>query len=207
MTTALTPLTDAAAPELPGLELSELGARTTGTIEPATVLAHLGHLRRVGAAWRWIVGDLVLALAAEAGDDLAAAWQQIAALDLDDRPSLMKSVAVAQRVPLERRRAELSWSHHEAVAGLPATQQEEWLAGAIVNGWTVRHLRDALADAAAAEEPSPAQLGDPDASHRRRLPRATLSALEDLWAQQPDAAVVLHSDGSWRALEVTATDG
>jgi len=50
---------------------------------------------------------------------------------------------VASRITPVRRLATLSWSHHEAVAGLEPDQQDGLLAQAEVEGWTVREIRGA----------------------------------------------------------------
>jgi len=50
---------------------------------------------------------------------------------------------VASRITPVRRLAALSWSHHEAVAGLEPDQQDNLLAQAEVERWTVREIRGA----------------------------------------------------------------
>lgn len=51
---------------------------------------------------------------------------------------------VADRVPIFRRLKNLSWSHHQEVATLPAGEQEAWLTKATDNGWSQKEFRDEL---------------------------------------------------------------
>lgn len=144
------------ADHLPGLELTPLGARVTGAVDQAAVLTRLRMYRGFGASWRWLMGDLVCSLAVEHDGDLAYAWQLVADEDLDSRSSLSRSVAVARMVPLERRRAGLSWSHHEAVLAADPRRQHSTpieegddrdllLGRAEAEGWTVDKLETHIA--------------------------------------------------------------
>ncbi len=197
-TTLLAFDTPSAPAMLPGFDVTPLGARQTGAIDVGATVAHLVRLGRAGAAWRWILGDMVLALAdGPDGEDLATAWRTVADLDLDDRPSLMKSVAVAKMVPYERRRSELSWSHHEAVAGIEdAETQAEWLGAAVVNGWTVRQLREELAAAVADDDEEPLF----EVAPSTKMPPKVARAIEAAFAEGLARAVVVRPDWTWRVL-------
>lgn len=54
-------------------------------------------------------------------------------------------VRVAERIPFERRRRELTWAHHREVAAMDPDDQDEWLERAVANQWNksemVAHLR------------------------------------------------------------------
>lgn len=155
------------ADHLPGLELTPLGATITGTIDRDAIIGRLRLYRGFGASWRWLMGDLVCALAADHDGDLAYAWQQVADEDLDTRSSLSRSVAVARMVPLARRRARLSWSHHEAVLAADPRRQHSppievgddrdlLLGRAEAEGWTVDQLERHIAEMCAEpQEPLP----------------------------------------------------
>jgi len=186
--TAPLALFDAAGPALP---VGVLGL--TGDITPADALAALPRLRRFGAAWRWVVGDLVLALVDRDPARLHEAWQQIGDLDLDDRPSLMKSVAVALQVAPERRRAALSWSHHAAVAGLGADEQETWLGVAEDRGLTVGALTDAIAGDEDEDDAPP--LFDPPPRPWAQRHAAALAELDKAFSEDPARPVVVFADG------------
>ncbi len=181
--TTLTTVLD--QPALPGLELCATGARITGDVDVPAMLGHLVQLRRAGAAWRWIVGDLVLAIADTHDDGLAFAFRQISDLDLDDQPSLMRSVAVARAIPLPRRREVLSWSHHAAVVPLGAVEQDRWLREA-----EARHLSvDAmLGEVIDTQPPQP----EPEPLPLPLVPRRTVAEIEEAWNRDPAAVVVLR---------------
>lgn len=174
-------------------------------IDEATAIAALIKLRRAGAAWRWIIGDLVLAIAAEHPDGLAHAWQTIADLDIDDPPSLHRSIAVAHLIPPASRRPTLSWSHHQAVlAGGPQTPvttgdpRDRWLDQADQHGWTVTELGRRIA---AAHQDTLDLDEDGPPVRPFRLPAAMTAAVAAAW--QRGAAAVLWPDGT----VTTITDG
>jgi hypothetical protein len=54
--------------------------------------------------------------------------------------AMQRYIRVAERVPPERRREGLSWSHHREVAPLDPPDQTEWLERAEANRWTRREL-------------------------------------------------------------------
>lgn len=60
-------------------------------------------------------------------------------------PDTLKNyVSTANRVPRERRRPELHFSHHQEVAALEPEDQTIWLDRAVVNGWNRAELRAQL---------------------------------------------------------------
>lgn len=61
----------------------------------------------------------------------------------------------AQKVPLERRRAELKFSHHRAVASLSPELQTKMLDMAIANHWKVDTLAEAVKETKVAGKASP----------------------------------------------------
>jgi DNA polymerase III alpha subunit (gram-positive type) len=58
--------------------------------------------------------------------------------------TLRNYVSTAHRVPRERRRKELHFSHHQEVASLEPEAQDEWLDKAVVNNWNRAELRAQL---------------------------------------------------------------
>lgn len=189
--------TDQLTLAIPGITITETGAGTD-LATPQQILAGLKHCRSVGAAWRWIVGDLVLALVDGDPKRLHEAWTQVDSLDIDSRPSLVRSVALAYVIPPEMRRPSLSWGHHEAVAceQLTADDRIRWLDLAEAEGLTVAALSDAIAE----EIHGPAPDDDAAPTLLPRVKRTVVAEIEDLWARDPDAAVVLRADGTWRVL-------
>lgn len=180
--------------DLPGVSVTPVGVGDPTTITPTQALDALRTLRPVGAAWRWITGDLVLALADHDVTRLHEAWQHLAGLDVDDRPSLMASVLVSIQIPPERRRAGLSWSHHRTVAKLPPEEGDRWLDIAEAEGLSNHDLEGRIRDAREAAR----QDELPGMKPWRTEHRKTLDAIGKLFAEDPDAVVILAADGSWR---------
>jgi len=58
--------------------------------------------------------------------------------------TLENYVSTGKQFLSDRVREELTFGHHDAVAGLDIDEQEYWLDEATANGWTVQRLRAAL---------------------------------------------------------------
>lgn len=193
-TTALTLFDDG-----PPLPVDAVGL--SGPIDPAAALAALPRLRRFGGAVRWIQGDLVLAVIE---NDLSRLWearQILEGMDLDDQPSLQKSIAVAMRIPHHRRRPGLSWSHHRAVAGLTdetgasdTVLQDRWLDEAEERRLTVHDL-EAEISASLADDDVQEPLIDPPAPPWTKSHGAAVSELDRAFGADA-VVVVVHRDGS-----------
>jgi hypothetical protein len=96
--------------------------------------------RRIGAVGRsiqWLLGDWITYGNAKFGERYARASK----ITGYDSQTLMNMVYVASRFSISRRRENLSWSHHEALAALPAEEQEHWLNEAVTRRWSVADLR------------------------------------------------------------------
>jgi hypothetical protein len=61
---------------------------------------------------------------------------------------------VCLRIPKSRRRAELTFEHHEEVARLTPEDQDKWLQAAVENEWAVADLRAAIGGRDSAEAPA-----------------------------------------------------
>jgi hypothetical protein len=85
----------------------------------------------------WVLGDWLNYGEHRFGEKYAQALEST-----DYEYSTLRNYAyVAGRVSLERRRPELTHSHHAEVAMLEADQQEELLSRAVEESWNVRELR------------------------------------------------------------------
>lgn len=187
--------------ELPGLEVSELGARVVGPVDVDAVTTALGRLSR-GESWtRWMAGDLFLALAAQhdvehpdepEGAGVAAAYVAVAPLGFA-QAWLNQAIAVSQRVPVDHRRPGLSWGHHRAVAvdDVPAGDQSMWLGWAVANGWSVRQLEAAVEEWRGRDQEK-LDLPDPPP----RIPSAAVARIVEAAALSPDGWVLVHA-GDW----------
>ena len=98
----------------------------------------LGRMHR--ASW-WCLGDWIVEGRRRGYPGRGTVYRD--ALDATGLAyqSLKNASRVARAFPLERRRAKLSWEHHEIVAALPRAEQDDWLDQAEWNGWTASELR------------------------------------------------------------------
>jgi hypothetical protein len=80
------------------------------------------------------------------------------------RKTVLNCARVARRIPEHRRREELTYAHHDAVASLEEDAQDRWLTWAIEHEATVQELRDAIrAERDAGDPKSPGSTGPEDA--------------------------------------------
>jgi len=99
--------------------------------------------RRLGSVGRniqWALGDWI----AYGNERFGERYSRAAKITGYDTQTLMNMVYVATHFPISRRRENLSWSHHEALAGLDSEGQEQWLDQAAQHRWSVSDLRTML---------------------------------------------------------------
>jgi hypothetical protein len=102
-----------------------------------SLLKTLGKLSRSSSFW---LGDAILY-----GEEALPEMYSQAVEDTGlARQTLINYVHVCRSVPAARRRAELSFGHHEAVTMLQPGEQEAWLQAAIDNQWSRQSLREAI---------------------------------------------------------------
>lgn len=101
-------------------------------------LEHGRKLSALSTSLSWAIGDWVNVGTKAFGEKYREA-EQVSGYDVQ---SLMNMAYVASRVSPERRRFELTWSHHAEVASLGPDDQNRWLAHAIDNRMSVRKMRD-----------------------------------------------------------------
>lgn len=97
----------------------------------------LGSMRE---SLHWAIGDLIATAERLFGED---GYQLIESLGISE-VSRLQYIRVALRIAQDRRRIELSWSHHRAVAPLEPEDQDRFLEEAIKNQWTKGDLEDAI---------------------------------------------------------------
>jgi hypothetical protein len=142
---------------------------------------------RVEQAAAWWLGDLLRDERWDEGRKYATA---AAATGLKIR-RLYTFCWVARSVPRERRRRELSWSHHRAIARLPPGEQVDWLQRAVDERLTVSDLSIALGDEADNDVPVMAAR----VRARRQIPRPDELALLCLEIRAPARQIE-----RWRAV-------
>lgn len=124
--------------------------------EWAAIGRELGGISRCN---QWWLGDWVRYGNAKFGEKYSRASK----ITGYDAQTLMNMVYVSSRIEISRRRENLSWSHHEAVAPLEPELQDHWLDRAIADKFSVSDLRVELRSArrrALGEDP----IGGDDAS-------------------------------------------
>jgi hypothetical protein len=105
----------------------------TSTEEAIEIGAFLGDLHD---SMQWAIGDYILACETLFGHE---AYQVIESLRISEE-SRNQYVRVAQAIPPERRRNELTWSHHRAVYVLPPEGADALLEQAVANSWSKSEL-------------------------------------------------------------------
>lgn len=96
--------------------------------------------RRIGSVGRniqWLLGDWI----AYGNERFGERYARAAKITGYDTQTLMNMVYVATHFPASRRRENLSWSHHETLAGFDSDEQEHWLDQATERQWSVSDLR------------------------------------------------------------------
>lgn len=99
--------------------------------------------RRIGSVGRniqWLLGDWIT----YGNHKFGERYTRASKITGYDKQTLMNMVYVASRFSIERRRENLSWSHHEALAALEAADQDRWLDDAAEHRWSVLDLRTML---------------------------------------------------------------
>lgn len=104
-------------------------------------IQHGQRLGTIGRACAWWIGDWLRYGNAKHGEK----YSRAARITGYDAKSLMNMVYVATRFEVSRRRENLSWSHHAAIASLDVHQQERWLDFSERQGLSVHCLRLELA--------------------------------------------------------------
>lgn len=137
------------APALQGTALEQAGAVVTETSlhlrDPRSLTweqyERLGlFLGTLGQAYCWWVGDLLIAGEEIFGEEFA----QIEASLPHSEHTLKNYRWIAKAIPPSRRRANLGFGVHEAVAALPPEDRERWLDLAERNAWKRQDMRNAL---------------------------------------------------------------
>jgi hypothetical protein len=115
----------------------------------------------VGRCVQWLLGDWIV----YGNERFGERYSRASKITGYDPQTLMNMVYVASRFPISRRREDLSWSHHEALAALEPEEQDSWLDQAAGHRWSVADLRAmlriarkrSLAEQVEGEEPETAE--------------------------------------------------
>lgn len=96
-------------------------------------------LAMMDEATSWWIGDWL-----NYGENHIANYEQAVHLTGLAEDTLAQWAWVARQVPPERRREDVKWTMHRAVAPLTAREQTRWLAKAAKKQWTASDLKRAL---------------------------------------------------------------
>lgn len=151
---------DLTNPEMPRAEWEDLGRK-------------LGHLHRWTA---WALGDWLNFGEALYGEEAYDSTEGAVSdrYDVAGRvtglaaSTLMNYASVCTRIARSRRRVELPFTVHEAVAALEPEEQNEWLQKAVDEGWNREDLRSAIREAKGLGGGDP----DPPSGNLERLTRS-----------------------------------
>lgn len=145
---------------------------------------------------KWAMGDWLLAGEALFGEDAYQASEELG-LSVGQRQQYLR---IAQRIPIARRRPELTWSHHRSVAALDPADQDRWLAEAVKKGWTKAQMEEAIRALPAGAAVAPPQ-DTPDPPFVYVVERVA-NAAERVWAaaQPADAEHYMVDAGPMRDL-------
>lgn len=135
---------------------AEIGWRENGLVLPQGLSfeqwSGTGEtLSRIDGARQWWIGDWVNYGEARYGEKYAQALGE----DAFDYGTLRNAAWVASQIEMSRRRDNLSFGHHQVVAPLEPSEQDEWLDQAIANKWSVHELRRQIRDASREYLPAP----------------------------------------------------
>lgn len=129
----------------PSYDLSSIGLRLKDPNLPLEDFQQIcWMLGRFHEAVRFAIGDALIQ-----GEELYGqeAFQAFEALHLSE-VGMAEYRRVAEKVPRSRRRKDLSWSHHRAVAALEPAAQKEWLKRCSEESMSHHQLRDELRNGA-----------------------------------------------------------
>jgi len=145
-----------ARPQQPPAELTRVAWRPHGELGLAEWSAVGRRFGEIGRASQWWLGDWIR----YGNERFGERYTRAAKLTGYDAQSLMNMVYVSSRFAVYRRRENLSWSHHAALAALERDGQEHWLERASAQRLSVADLRvelrsrrRALAAAGAGDQP------------------------------------------------------
>lgn len=155
-----------------------------------TLEQYAGVCHAIGRAHKgsmWYLGDAGVYGESHFGEDYAQHFDPRA---MGYEPEVAANAKyVCKRFPPERRRADLSFSHHAAVAALAPEKADSWLERAAKEGWIVAQLREAIAqvrELVQAENPKPRRGRPPKARAEAAQPEP--SKQEPLKEEEPKVA-------------------
>lgn len=170
---------------IPGVEVTAVGLTGLDRLDADRFATLVAHLDATSTSINWWIGDAATEqlIRARSGDRSLAAVPVPA-----DQLHTARCVRVALTFPPDRRRSELTWSHHLETMALGEADQDRLLEAAVVNGLSVQALRAVIRQEAEDRNPTL----DPDLPIRP--PRIPASAIRKAWAKHPHGGFVASFD-------------
>lgn len=156
--------------------IDEIGMVLADDLSIEGWIAGATYARRCQKGWQWWLADLLNFAQERGGVFEQQCIQALAQLKFADH-TLIDKAYVAKRFPRERRRAELSFSHHQEVAGLDAEDADTLLARAVLENWSREQIR--WARLRMAREAREAKEAEPKPFVSGRLPKKAAGAREE----------------------------
>lgn len=119
-------------------EIQPYGLEVKGSPTFEEWLKYGETLNRIRKAVQWAIGDWINYGERRWGEKYSQAMDDT----LLDIHTLRNYASIAAKFDVSRRRDDLSWSHHSAVASLPEPAQESLLKQAVQKEWTRDEIRD-----------------------------------------------------------------
>ena len=136
---------------LPGIKLNAVAIQLPRGLDYNGWSETLCKVGQINNATRFWAGDMLVA-----GEMMFGEMYAQGASDSGfSEDGLSRLRHVSTRIDPERRRKELSWTHHQVVAKFPPDEQDQWLKLAVEKNLTVIELKEAMrkkGHKAAAEE-------------------------------------------------------
>lgn len=135
------------AVQIPGVRATRLGLQIDEDLSPEAVSTVFACLEHITGCSNWLWGDALAFAGRKWGNQYVAskykAASEATALAI---PTLKAAKSTAERIPMARRRRELTFTHHAEIAfAFPdEAEQDRWLDRAIAEGMTAIALRKAI---------------------------------------------------------------
>lgn len=135
--------------------ISAVGLEVTGDATRDEWMTLWDLLNNIKSAMQWLIGDW---LAYGMDRQWGSTYEDFAEMTGYTTASLYNLTWVCQNVHFSRRRENLSFGHHQLVAGLTPADQDRWLEQADAHRWSIRQMKREMAAAPALPDPHAAMM-------------------------------------------------
>lgn len=125
--------------------LSRVGAEFTGDITVSEWMEVGRKLHAIGSCYQFLLGDWLNFGERAYGEKYKLACEQTGM----DYQTLANYAWVCAKIEIYLRKENLSFGHHNLVAGMPESEREKWLDNAANGKWSIADMREAIRKAEA----------------------------------------------------------